>query len=76
MKCPTCGAWTNVLETRMKADGKYRRYECGNLHRFQTIEKVSIPLYTEAVMKVIQAEKLVKARMAQALKRGKRNPKA
>lgn len=34
MKCPTCGAWSSVLETR----GVTRRRECANGHRFSTIE--------------------------------------
>ena len=38
MKCPTCNAWTKVLETR---DGGVRRKrECANLHRFSTLESV------------------------------------
>ncbi len=36
MKCPQCGAWTEVLETR----GIKRRRECGNGHRFTTEEIV------------------------------------
>ena len=36
MKCPVCGTWTIVLETR---NGRRRR-ECGNLHRFVTQENV------------------------------------
>jgi transcriptional regulator NrdR family protein len=41
MNCPKCGAWTLVKETRKKPNNeKHRRYECGNLHRFSTIEKV------------------------------------
>lgn len=39
MKCPRCGAWTEVLETRQAADNvTRRRYECANEHRFTTIE--------------------------------------
>ena len=42
MKCPTCGAWATVLETR---DGPNettrRRRECGNGHRFWTYEVYS-----------------------------------
>jgi transcriptional regulator NrdR family protein len=49
MKCPRCGAWTEVLETRTRKDGtKHRRYECGNEHRFTTIELLkpgSIPTH-------------------------------
>ena len=37
MKCPECNAWTDVLETRKRPAGAYRRYECANLHRFSTI---------------------------------------
>lgn len=42
MKCPQCGAWTLVLDTRTaKATNvKRRRYECGNLHRFATMEYI------------------------------------
>lgn len=42
MKCPICGAWTTVKETRTrKTDGVVtRRYECGNMHRFSTEERV------------------------------------
>lgn len=36
MNCPKCGAWTEVLETRKRKAGTYRRYECANLHRFST----------------------------------------
>ena len=42
MKCPVCSAWTSVKETRTrKTDGVVkRRYECANLHRFTTEERV------------------------------------
>lgn len=41
MKCPQCGAWTSVLETRRRLDNTKRRaYECANLHRFATVERV------------------------------------
>ena len=42
MKCPQCGAWTEVKETRTrKTDGVVtRRYECANMHRFSTEERV------------------------------------
>jgi transcriptional regulator NrdR family protein len=38
MKCPECGAWSTVKETR----GNRRRRECANEHRFTT-EEVVIP---------------------------------
>jgi transcriptional regulator NrdR family protein len=37
MKCPICNAWTELLETRKRKAGAYRRYECANLHRFSTL---------------------------------------
>lgn len=44
MKCPQCDAWTEVRETRQRGDGtRRRRYECANLHRFTTIERVEQP---------------------------------
>ena len=43
MICPTCKAWTQVLETRQRPDNStYRRYECANGHRFTTNEKVTL----------------------------------
>lgn len=42
MKCPICGTWTEVLETRNnKNNTTRRRYECANLHRFTTTETVT-----------------------------------
>jgi transcriptional regulator NrdR family protein len=41
MKCPTCGTYVRVLETRDKPNNQtYRRYECANMHRFSTIESL------------------------------------
>ena len=41
LKCPQCGAWTMVLETRTRNDNTRRRaVECANLHRFSTVERV------------------------------------
>jgi transcriptional regulator NrdR family protein len=39
MKCPVCGTWTRVLDTR-DTDELFlkRRRECGNHHRFFTFE--------------------------------------
>ncbi len=36
MKCPTCSQWTEQLDTRKRLGSVYRRYECGNEHRFTT----------------------------------------
>lgn len=42
MKCPVCNAWVSVKETRAKPQNTtYRRYECGNEHRFTTVEVVN-----------------------------------
>lgn len=40
MICPKCAAWARVIETRwVKSEFRTRRrYECGNLHRFNTYE--------------------------------------
>jgi transcriptional regulator NrdR family protein len=39
--CPECGTWTLVKQTRKKPGNEtYRRYECANLHRFSTREKI------------------------------------
>jgi transcriptional regulator NrdR family protein len=38
MKCPVCGTWTVVKETR----GIRRRRECANEHKFTT-EEVFVP---------------------------------
>lgn len=35
--CPQCSAWTELLETRKRTAGTYRRYECAKGHRFSTI---------------------------------------
>jgi transcriptional regulator NrdR family protein len=41
MKCPKCGAWTTVKETRNSPTfGHIRRRECANEHRFTTQEIV------------------------------------
>lgn len=40
MKCPTCNAWTSVLDTRETR----RRRECANGHRFTTREVLTSEL--------------------------------
>lgn len=41
MKCPVCKAFSDVLETRKRMDNTTRRrYVCGNMHRFTTLELV------------------------------------
>jgi transcriptional regulator NrdR family protein len=41
MKCPTCGAWSLVKQTKKSPTFGYtRRRECANEHRFTTQEVV------------------------------------
>ena len=51
--CPVCSAWTSVKETRTrKTDGVVtRRYECANLHRFSTEERIR---YDEVLQRQLQ----------------------
>jgi len=45
MDCPTCGKWTEVKDSRPRKEqnARYRRYECGNGHRFSTLEQILPP---------------------------------
>jgi len=44
MKCPVCGTWTIVKETRTSTGNtRRRRLECANEHRFTTLETVIVP---------------------------------
>lgn len=41
MKCPECGTWTIVKETRISTGNtRRRRLECANMHRFSTMETI------------------------------------
>ena len=40
MKCPTCGAPTEVKETRIRRDHVFRRRICFNEHKFTTEERL------------------------------------
>jgi transcriptional regulator NrdR family protein len=55
MRCPQCGAWSLVLETR----GPRRRRTCGNNHRYTTIE-ISFKDWREQQRQ--QKQRLVRAR--------------
>ena len=50
MKCPTCNAWSNVLETRTKEQRVRRRRQCANLHVFYT-EEVEVPAHNHGGMR-------------------------
>jgi hypothetical protein len=52
MKCPECGTWTEVLESVLRKDGsRRRRYQCANLHRFNTEERIVPGLSSTATEK-------------------------
>jgi transcriptional regulator NrdR family protein len=41
MKCPECGTWTIVKESRISTGNtRRRRLECANFHRFSTLETI------------------------------------
>ena len=41
MKCPECGTWTIVKESRISTGNtRKRRLECANMHRFSTLETI------------------------------------
>ena len=41
VKCPVCGTWTIVKETRTSTGNtRRRRMECANEHRFTTLETI------------------------------------
>jgi len=43
MKCPECGTWTIVRETRTTTENtRRRRLECANEHRFTTLEAIIV----------------------------------
>lgn len=67
MKCPVCTAWAEVKETRARNDGsRRRRYECANLHRFNTDERVSVTPEMEAERKARTEQ--VRQRIAEGVK--------
>ena len=64
MKCPECGVWSEVVESRRpKTDNYlYRRRECANGHRFATHEVIVkvLKVGTKAV-RVAQVEPVSKS---------------
>lgn len=58
MTCPQCGAWAQVKETRTNKDKNVvtRRYECGNMHRFSTEEKVKCTAAKDQTAKMLSAQ--------------------
>lgn len=65
MKCPRCGVWTEVAETR-QVDGGHtlkRTRRCANTHRFVTYEFIG-SLYTGDRRRVQQTIRAIKERVA------------
>ncbi len=62
MTCPCCGVWASVKETRTRKTDSVvtRRYECGNMHRFSTEERIKVAKTGVKVQRVkVQRVKLV-----------------
>lgn len=58
MKCPECGAWTLIKETKESPTYGYRRRrECANYHKFTT-QEILVP---QEVIKEKQRENFRKA---------------
>jgi len=56
MRCPECGTWTIVKETRVSTGNtRRRRLECANMHRFSTMETI-----VENKTRVRQKQKAIK----------------
>lgn len=63
MKCPECGAWSSVKETRNSPNfGHIRRRECANYHRFTTAEVV----VSKEDIQNMRLENLSKANLAKS----------
>jgi transcriptional regulator NrdR family protein len=57
MRCPECGTWTIVKETRTSTGNtRRRRLECANEHRFTTLETIIV-----SKTRVHKVKKAVKA---------------
>jgi transcriptional regulator NrdR family protein len=63
MKCPECGAWSVILETRDTSVRYRRRRECANGHKFTT-EEIALSqkqLKEEQISRAKEARKSRKA---------------
>jgi len=47
MKCPECGSWTSVIETRKRTTGLHRRYACAKMHRFSMLNGLLVRMDKE-----------------------------
>lgn len=65
MKCPQCGAWSSVLDTReAPLDTTKRRRECANGHKFTTVEVLSIAVSKHYLQSAARSSKSRRARWA------------
>lgn len=62
MKCPQCGAWALIKETRTRVTRNVvvRRYECANLHRFSTEETVKCTAVENPNAKTLTAQDILR----------------
>lgn len=58
MICPTCAAWSTVLETRQRDGGFtiWRRHRCANDHTFES-RQVHEPVYCSAKQRMVEHRK-------------------
>lgn len=54
MKCPTCGAWSIVKDTRERPNYITRRRLCANGHRFTTKEFLWDVANKDAILKQLK----------------------
>lgn len=54
MKCPTCGAWSIVKDTRERPNYITRRRLCANDHRFTTKEFLWGVANKDAILKQLK----------------------
>jgi transcriptional regulator NrdR family protein len=54
MKCPACGAWSEVKDTRQQKGYTTRRRICANEHRFTTKEFLWAVANKDAILKQLK----------------------
>ena len=54
MKCPICGAWSLIKDTRQLDGYTNRRHECANNHRFSTKEFPWVATNKDAILKQLK----------------------
>ncbi|MET1084828.1 MAG: hypothetical protein ABWY12_17555 [Burkholderiales bacterium] len=56
MNCPTCNKGSEVIDSRLIANGVRRRRQCLNDHRFTTIEQVPVSGQVAAHLRALAAD--------------------